>query len=93
LTIRFHDLDLTFVFLAAKEVSSSSALLSDHVAQSIHTIIANTSEPSTTALQAHVSDLEQELKNQDFRLQFLYNQRVSISQLLATAKNQLDKMK
>ena len=68
-------------------------ILPEHVAQSIHTIVANASEPSVTALEAHIADLEQELKNQDFRLQFFYNQCVSTSHLLGVAQGQLNKMK
>ena len=79
-------------FYLGKDASSGS-LLPDHIAQSIRGIVANVTEPSPSALQAHVADLEQELKNQDFRLQLIYNQRSTTSSLLAAAKGQLEKMK
>ena len=61
--------------------------------QSIRSIVANVIEPSNAALQAHIADLEQELKNQDFRLQYIFNQRSTTSSLLAAAKGQVEKAK
>lgn len=42
-------------------------------------------EPSRIALQAHISDLEADLRNVDFRLQNFYHQRTVISGILEDA--------
>jgi len=42
-------------------------------------------EPSRIALQAHISDLEADLRNVDFRLQNFYHQRMVISGILEDA--------
>jgi len=42
-------------------------------------------EPSRIALQAHISDLEADLRNIDFRLQNFYHQRTVISGILEDA--------
>lgn len=41
--------------------------------------------PSRVALQAHISDLESELRNVDFRLQNFYHQRTVVSGILEDA--------
>ena len=46
-------------------------------------------EPSSFALQAHIHDLEAELRNVDFRLQNFYHQRSVISGILDDAICQL----
>ena len=47
--------------------------------------------PSPQALQAHITSLEQELRNADFRLQFAYYERASIVKSLHAAKSLADK--
>lgn len=49
--------------------------------------------PSPQALFAHIGDLEQELRDADFRLQFLYRQRLAILELLTVAKGRAEKLK
>ena len=85
-------LDLIYFCLLGKDASSTS-ILPDNIVQSIRGLVANTTEPSNAALQAHIADLEQELKNEDFRLQYIFSQRSTTSSLLAAAKGQLEKMK
>lgn len=46
-------------------------------------------EPSRIALQAHISDLEADLRNVDFRLQNFFHQRTVISGILEDAVAQL----
>jgi hypothetical protein len=50
-------------------------------------------EPSLIALQAHIYDLERDLRNTEFRLQYLYQERSSLLNLLSTAKQQADRLK
>ena len=50
-------------------------------------------EPTLEALQSYMSDLEREVRNFDFRLQYLYHSRTSTLNLLAEAKRQADKLK
>jgi hypothetical protein len=45
-------------------------------------------EPSSLALATHISDLEAELANIDFRILFFYNQRHSLLELLVKANRQ-----
>jgi len=45
--------------------------------------------PSRAALQAHISDLEADLRNVDFRLQNFYHQRSVISSILEDAVTKL----
>lgn len=42
-------------------------------------------EPSRIALQAHIADLEADLRNVDFRLQNFFHQRTVISGILEDA--------
>jgi hypothetical protein len=53
---------------------------------------APTLEPSRTALQAHVADLEADLRNVDFRLQNFYHQRSVIAGILEDAVARLSEM-
>lgn len=46
-------------------------------------------DPSRIALQAHIADLEADLRNVDFRLQNFYHQRTVISNILEAAVAQL----
>ena len=48
-------------------------------------------DPSMQALQANVADLEQEIRDLDFRLHFMYRQRQSTLALLNTAKSRAEK--
>jgi hypothetical protein len=50
-------------------------------------------EPSSIALQAHIFDMERDLRNTEFRLQYLYRERMSLLNLLASAKLQADRLK
>jgi hypothetical protein len=50
-------------------------------------------DPSSKALQAHIGDLEQDLRNTEFRLQFLYHLRTTTLDLLAAARRQLERLK
>jgi len=49
-------------------------------------------EPSRIALQAHVSDLEGDLRNVDFRLQNFYHQRSVIAGILEDAVARLSEL-
>lgn len=48
--------------------------------------------PSLQALQSHQADLEQEVRDIDFRLHFMYRQRLATLELLNTAKDRVDKL-
>lgn len=45
--------------------------------------------PSANTLQAHIADLEADLRNVDFRLQNFYHQRTLIASILFEAKARL----
>lgn len=47
-------------------------------------------DPSRPALQAHISDLEADLRNVDFRLQNFYHQRSVIAGILEDAVSLLN---
>jgi hypothetical protein len=47
-------------------------------------------EPSRIALQGHISDLEADLRNVDFRIQNFYHQRTVISNILEGATARLN---
>lgn len=47
-------------------------------------------DPSRSALQAHIADLEADMRNVDFRLQNFYHQRRVISNILEDAVAQLE---
>ena len=46
-------------------------------------------EPSVDTLVQHVGDLEQELRNVEFRVHFLFNQRNDVRDTLASARHRL----
>jgi len=50
---------------------------------------APVSKPSLQALKTHLVDLEQELLDSDFRLQFMYNQRLATLELLNTVRDRI----
>jgi hypothetical protein len=47
--------------------------------------------PSLQALHSHLADLEQEVRDLDFRLHFMYRQRVSTLELVNTARGRIEK--
>lgn len=49
-------------------------------------------DPSPGGLQVHISDLETELRTTEFRLHFFYHQRANLLNMIAEAKQQLDKL-
>ena len=51
--------------------------------------VSPSGDPSPETLTAQVADLEQEVRNLEFRLQFLLNQRNDACQWLASAREQL----
>lgn len=69
--------------------------MSPEVLNSISTIVAgsSTEHPSLQALNAHIADIEQEVRDLDFRLHFLYRQRLAALELLSTAKSRAEKLK
>ena len=56
-------------------------------------VLGQIGDPSPTALLAHIADLEQDVRNIEFRLQFLYHNRLSALDLLAIARRQAEKLK
>jgi len=75
-------------------IDDSGSMFSKDTATAIRTIAQGpVPEPSSDALQAHITELEQDLRNVEFRLQFLYHQRTSTSDLLNTARRQADRVK
>jgi hypothetical protein len=48
-------------------------------------------EPTPEALQAYIIELESDIRNADFRLQYLYRQRQASTELLVSAKMQAEK--
>lgn len=70
--------------------NSGGSLLPEAVLNSVRSLPVP--EPSSAALQAHVSDLESELRTTEFRLHFLYHQRSSLITLITEAKKQLDQL-
>jgi len=50
-------------------------------------------EPTSIALQAHIFDMECDLRNTEFRLQHLYHERMSLLNLLLSAKLQAERLK
>jgi FAD synthase len=62
--------------------------------QSLHQLSTNpTVQPSTAALEAHIAELEMDVRNAEFRLQFQFNQRKASLELLTNAKRQLERLK
>jgi hypothetical protein len=62
-------------------------ILPDPVEDQIKTLVSGPDiEPSSDGLKAHISDLETDLRNTEFRLQFLYHQRNSTLELLKAAR-------
>ena len=75
--------------------SSETGLLSPEAHNAICSIVAGApiQNPSLRALNAYLADLEQELRDEDFRLQFLFRQRLATLELINTAKSRIEKYK
>lgn len=69
--------------------------MSQEVLNSVGTIVAGSSTelPSLQALHTHIADIEQEVRDLDFRLHFLYRQRLAALELLGIAKSRAEKFK
>ena len=73
--------------------STAEAILPQETALAIQSIVAgSTIEPTPEALQGYIAHLEEELRNTDFRLQFVYHERTSTSALLAEARRQAGRL-
>ena len=82
---------LLIVYLSTGGASTSSsrepALLSEQALSSIQSTIGSQNiEPTPAALQALIKDLEGELSNDDFRLQYFYQKRLETSKRLEDAR-------
>jgi hypothetical protein len=64
-------------------------VLPNGLVQDIQNIAANRIVPSSGALSAYIADLERDIRNLDFRLQYLYHHRLATLELLASAKSQV----
>jgi hypothetical protein len=63
------------------------SLLSEETHKVIQDVVKNiTGDPSPEAVSAHISDIEQDIRNLDFRLQWLLHQRASVVDSLASAR-------
>jgi hypothetical protein len=71
---------------------SETKLVSQEALNVARTLASSPGEPSLQALQTHVAELEKELQNLEFRLQFMYNQRVSVLDHLSSAKQLVEKL-
>jgi hypothetical protein len=70
-------------------VSDDSGNLPVDTVTALSVLAANpTVEPSGITLRNHIEELEMDLRNTEFRLQYLFHQRHSILNLLGTAKVQ-----
>jgi hypothetical protein len=84
---------LTYFSVAVPATSGSSvseaSLLPPDALDNISVIASSDSshDPSPRALQTHIADLEQEIRDSDFRLHFLYCQRLASLEMLHVAKN------
>ena len=74
--------------------SQSSTNYASDAPFSLHDIVQGPpTEPTLEALQSYMDDLEREVRNFDFRLQYLYHARSSTLDLFAEASRQADKLK
>lgn len=74
--------------------STGTNTLPAEVELSLHGLAAAPAiEPSSTGLQSHIFDLEQDLRNAEFRLQYFYAQRTSLLNNLSAAKVQAERLK
>jgi hypothetical protein len=72
--------------------AGEASLLSETMASSIRDIAQGPSiEPSAEALQSHIAELQMDLRNTEFRLQFLYIHRTSLIETIINAKRQAEK--
>jgi len=68
--------------------------LSSDALDTIRTLAAGPiAEASVDAIQAFIQDLEKELQNLEFRLQYFYHHRNLTLDAVATAKRQLERLK
>ena len=75
-----------------KVTPEEGAVLNDSMISAVREIAHNfAGDPSAQALQSYTIELKSELRNIDFRLQYLYNQHVNLSTDLAHANLQLKK--
>src|ERR1700675_4896170 len=81
--------------ITASISSSEMGLLPRETLDSIAAIVAADSgaDPSLKTLLSHIGDLEQEVRDADFRLHFLYRQRLATLSMLATAKGRAEDYK
>ena len=76
-----------------KNTPDEGVVLNDTTFSSVKEIAHNFGgDPSAQALQSYIAELQSELRNTDFRLQYLYNQHVNLSTDLAYANLQLKKL-
>jgi len=75
--------------------TSGACLLPQEALDDISAIVATdaVNNPSVRALQTHIADLEQEVRDADFRLYFLYRQRLAHLEMLSTAKSRVEPLK
>lgn len=79
---------------SSSAANGSNSLLSESIVQSLNQLSTGPpAQPSVRALESHIDDLEMDVKNAEFRLQFLYNQRKASIELLVNAKRQLERLK
>lgn len=81
------------LFLAsALDRPSETGLLSQEALDTVRGIAeaVPSTKPSLQALTTHLSDLEQEVRDSDFRLQFMYNQRLATLALLKTVRDRIE---
>ena len=81
--------------ITASISSSEMGLLPRETLDSIAAIVAADSgaDPSLKTLLSHIGDLEQEVRDADFRLHFLYRQRLATLSMLSTAKGRAEDYK
>jgi hypothetical protein len=72
---------------------AKTGFLSENTVLAIKAVATERIDPSPEALKAHIADLELDLHNTEFHLQYLYNQHLSTLGLLAAAKGHADKLK
>ena len=84
---------LLFLLLTFATAFKPKGLLSDSALSDLGALSqAPASKPNAKALSGHIRELEFELHNLEFRLQYFYNQRSLTVQNLGIAKRQLDSL-
>lgn len=84
----------TFVLICVVATAfKPKGLLSDSAISDLGALSQSpASKPNAEALNGHIRELEFELHNLEFRLQYFYNQRSLTIQNLGVAKRQLDSL-